>query len=235
MERMLAVMDHNPAAAFAGLVAMVCLAVWPLFRTRSMMLSIYVGNNLAFVLHYALLHHWTAVAMNGLIAIQTVAAIGLVRYPRLRLGYFAVMPVMVGVAFLTWQGSPSFLSAAATALSTLGRMQGSETVLRTLLLASTPFWAGHDLVVGSLPGVIADLLSMAIGAAMLLRRLPTVRLSPGTTARTGWPAASKLRVNSPPTLPVMPVIAYMVVSNRSCSLNRLQIIYLCGDCCCECR
>jgi hypothetical protein len=54
-------------------------------------------------------------------------------------------------------------------LSTIGRMQTNETALRVLLLASTPFWAAHDVVVGSLPGLIADLLSMATGAAMLLR------------------------------------------------------------------
>ena len=180
MERMLAVMAADPAAACAGLVAMACLAAWPLFRTRSMMLSVYIGNNLGFVLHYALLHHWTAVAMNGLIGVQTVAALGFVRYPRLRLVYFALVPIMIGIVFLTWQGSPSLLSGVATALSTLGRMQGSDTILRILLLASTPFWAGHDLAVGSLPGLIADLLSMTIGAAMLLRRSPAAHsVAPG--------------------------------------------------------
>jgi hypothetical protein len=44
---------------------------------------------------------------------------------------------------------------------------------RALLLASTPCWTAHDLMVGSLPGIVADLLSMMIGAAMLLRHLPS--------------------------------------------------------------
>ena len=169
MERMAAVMADNPAAACAGVVAMVCLAVWPLFRTRPTMLSIYVGNNLAFVLHYALLGHWTAVAMNSILAVQTVAAIGFVRFPQLRLAYFALVPVLVCAAAVTWQGAPSLLSAAATSLSTIGRIQHNETFLRALILASTPFWAGHDLMVGSLPGLLADLLSMTTGAIMLLR------------------------------------------------------------------
>ena len=175
MERMLAVMADNPAAAVAGLVAMVCLATWPLFRSRSMMLTTYVGNNLAFVVHYALLDHWTAVTMNGLMAIQTVVAIILPRLPRLRWAYYALMPVLALAGLLTWQGAPSFLSAAATTLSTIGRMQTNETTLRLLLLASTPFWTAHDLIVGSLPGLIADVLSMATGATMLLRRAPTIR------------------------------------------------------------
>jgi Bacterial inner membrane protein len=169
---MLSVMGDDPIAAGAGLAAMACLAAWPLFRARSTMLIVYIGNNLGFAAHYALLDHWTAVAMNGLMAVQTVVAIWLVRRPRLRLAYYALMPVVVGASLATWQGPPSFLAAAATTLSTIGRMQNNETLLRVLLLASTPFWAAHDLMVGSLPGLIADLLSMGIGAAMLLQRQP---------------------------------------------------------------
>ena len=177
MDRMLAAMADNPAAAAVGLVAMMCFAAWPLFSTRTAMLVAYIGNNLGFVLHYALLGHWTAVAMNGLMAVQTVAAIVLVRRPELRPAYFALMPVLAAVSFATWQGLSSLLAAAATALSTIGRMQINETALRLFLLASTPFWTAHDLVVGSLPGLVADLLSMTIGTIMLMRR--TADCGPG--------------------------------------------------------
>lgn len=36
----------------------------------------YVGDNPGFALHYAPLDHWTAVVMNSLMAVQTIAAIG---------------------------------------------------------------------------------------------------------------------------------------------------------------
>src|ERR1700730_2098358 len=36
-------------------------------------------------------------------------------------------------------------------------------------------------------------------------------LASRTTPRTGWPAASKVRASVPPTLPVMPVIVYIVI------------------------
>jgi hypothetical protein len=175
MERMLAVMADDPAAAVAGFVAMVCFAAWPLFRGRGMMLVAYIGNNLGFAVHYALLGHWTAVAMNGLMGVQTVVAILLVRQPRLRWAYYALMPALALASALTWQGLPSLLSAAATTLSTIGRMQTNVTVLRLLLLASTPVWAMHDLTVGSVPGLAADILSFATGAMMLLRPAAALR------------------------------------------------------------
>jgi Bacterial inner membrane protein len=169
MERLLSAVVENPTATVAGLIGMVCLAAWPLFRARSTMLGTYIGNNLGFVAHYALLGQWTAVAMNGLMVVQTVVAIWLVRWPGLRWAYFALMPALAGVSLVTWQGLPSLLAAAATTLSTIGRMQRNDIVLRVLLLSSTPFWTAHDLVIGSLPGLVADVLSMATGATMLLR------------------------------------------------------------------
>jgi hypothetical protein len=175
MERMLPLMVENPAAATAGIIAMVCFAIWPLFRARTTMLVTYIGNNLGFVVHYALLGQWTAVAMNGLMSVQTVMAIMLARLPRLRWAYYALMPALALASLITWHGLPSAFAASATMLSTIGRMQTNDAVLRVLLLASTPFWTAHDLTVGSLPGLIADLLSMATGAVMLLRRAPAVR------------------------------------------------------------
>jgi hypothetical protein len=169
MEQMLIVLAGNPAAAVAGLVAMVCFVAGPLFPARWTMLTAYIGNNLCFALHYALLGHWTAAAMNGLMSVQTVVAIMLVRQPRLRWAYYALMPVLALASAVTWQGVPSLLAAAATTLSTIGRMQTNDLVLRVLLLAATPFWAVHDLIIGSFPGLIADVLNMATGATMLLR------------------------------------------------------------------
>jgi hypothetical protein len=175
MDQELAIMANNPAAAIAGLIAMACFAAAPAFQARRTMLMVYIGNNLGFGLHYALLGHWTAAAMNGVMSVQTVMAIMLVRAPKLRWTYYVLLPVPGLASLMTWQGLPSLLAAAATTLSTIGRMQTNETTLRVLLLASTPLWAAHDMIVGSAPGLIADLLNMVIGALLLLRHPPAVR------------------------------------------------------------
>jgi hypothetical protein len=168
MEHMLTATSNNPPAAGTRLVAMVCFVACPLRCTRATILMAYIGNNLGFVAHCALLGQWTAVAMNAFMAVQSVVAMYLVRRPWLRWLHYALMPILVLGSYMNWQGLPSLLAMAATTLSTIRRMQGNETVLRAWLLASTPFWMVHDSIVGSAPGLIADILSMATGATMLL-------------------------------------------------------------------
>jgi hypothetical protein len=137
MQRLLAVVAANPAADGAGLIAMVCFIAWPLFQARSMMLIACIGNNLCFALHYALLGHRTAAAMSGLMSVQTVVAIVLVHQPRLRWMYYALTPVLALASVVTWQGAPSLIAVAATTLSTIGRMQTNDVILRVLLLAGS--------------------------------------------------------------------------------------------------
>src|SRR5262245_1889001 len=170
MNSMLTATVDNPVAAIAGALATVCLAVWPLFRARSTMLTAYVGNNLGFLTHYALLGDWTASAMNGVMGVQTVVAMGLVRWPGLRWAYYALLPALAAGTLLTWSGLPSLLAAGATTASTIGRLQSNEYCLRIWMLASMPCWAAHDILVGSLPGLTADLLSIATGMTMLVKQ-----------------------------------------------------------------
>jgi Bacterial inner membrane protein len=169
MEKMLGLVIENPLAAGAGAVGMLCFAAYPAFRRRALLLVTYLGNNLGFAMHYALLGEWTAATMNMGLGVQTVAALGLERRPGLRWAYYALIPVLLGATAMTWHGWSSLLAATATAFSTLGRVQRRETTLRLLMLASALFWATHDVVVGSLPGLVADVFCTATGAWMLLQ------------------------------------------------------------------
>src|SRR5262245_33964182 len=107
MDRMLALVIERPVAAGAGAVGMLCLAAYPMFRARRTLLMAYLGNNLAFATHYALLGQGTAMAMNMLMGVQTVVAIGLERRQGLRWLYYALMPLLLGATAATWQGRPS--------------------------------------------------------------------------------------------------------------------------------
>jgi hypothetical protein len=169
MERMFALLIDRPVAACAGVFGMLCFAAYPLARARPLLLTTYLGNNLGFATHYALLGQATAVTMNLMLGAQTVVALGLVRWPRLRWVYYALIPAPLVMAAMTWRGWPSLLSTLAALLSMFGRLQADDFALRALMLASAPLWAAHDLWVGSLPGLLADLSCIVTGAWMLIR------------------------------------------------------------------
>lgn len=170
MELMFATIASHPLACAAGLFGMFCLAIFPLFHARSMMLSVYICNNLAFVAHYGLLHEWTAAAMNGLMAVQTLVAIRIAEARRYRWTYYLLMALLAVMVAVTWQGLPSAFAGLATAFSTLGRMQNRELSLRLLMLMAMPCWLVHDIIVASMPGFTADLLSIGVGLYMLYQR-----------------------------------------------------------------
>jgi hypothetical protein len=167
MDKLLGLVIANPLAAGAGAVGMLCFATYPAFRRRALLLTIYLGNNLGFATHYALLGQWTASAMNMGLGVQTLVVLGLERRPGLRWAYYGLVPVLLGATVMTWHGWSSLLAATATALSTLGRSQRKEAILRLLMLVSALFWLAHDLVVGSLPGLVADISCVATGGWML--------------------------------------------------------------------
>ncbi len=169
---MTATLIEQPFAAIWGILGMLCLVTWPLFRSRRTMLLVQLGIGVGFGVHYALLGAWTGALMNALSAIQVLAAIPIERRPKYRWIYYAIIPAIALASAYTWNGSPSVFAALAMLCLTIGRMQSNVLRLRILLLAAVPFWFTHDILVGSLPAVVADMATFATGAAMLLRDLP---------------------------------------------------------------
>jgi len=166
MERMIAVIIENPVAAGVGAFGILCLAIYPLFKAQPRLLTIYMAHNAGFVAHYRLLGRATAMMMNLLIGVQTLVAIRFAGWPGLRWAGYALVALFVGVAVMTWHGALSLLPAAVTALSALGHIQGHETAFR-MRVSEAP-WDANDLLMASLPGLLADLSCIA-GAWMLLK------------------------------------------------------------------
>ena len=160
---------EQPIAAAWGVFGMLCLIFWPLFKTRTAMLLVQLGIGIGLGVHYGLLGAWTGALMNALCAVQVAAAIPIERRPELRWIYHAIVPAIAAASVVTWAGWPSAFAALGMVFLTLGRMQSNLLWLRALLLAAVPFWLVHDVLVGSLPAVIADTASFGIGAAMLWR------------------------------------------------------------------
>ena len=180
-------LDNPPAAAF-GLFGMLCLIGWPLFRSRRAMLLVQLGIGLGLGGHYALLGAYTGALMNALSALQVLAAIPIDRRPGLRWLYLSIVPAIAIVSVATWSGWPSACAALGMTMLTLGRFQSDPTRMRIVLLAAVPFWLAHDVLIGSLPAITADIATMAIGGLALMRGLPSL-------AAPRSPGLSRLRQN----------------------------------------
>lgn len=142
---------------------------WPLIPSRRGMLLAQAGTACAFSWHFLLLSAWTGTLMNALGALQVLAAIPLGSRPGFRIIYLATLPVIAGGLAATWQGPQSAFAALALAFMSLGRYQRTERSFRLWFLVALPCWFGHDLMVGSVPALIADLVGFTNCAIMVIR------------------------------------------------------------------
>jgi len=161
--------DPTTPAGLCGILATAGLALWPLFRTRAVMLSLQLGALALLSLHYAMLGVTTAAVVNALGTLQLVACLAFGTHPRLRWLGFGLAGLMVVSSIATWQGLISLLSTSGNVVIAFGRVQTRADVMRMIVLAGTPFWLLHDLLIES-PVVLADTLSLLVGLVALLWR-----------------------------------------------------------------
>jgi len=161
--------DPTTPAGLCGILATIGLAAWPLLRTRCAMLALQLGALALLSLHYALLGVTTAAIVNALGTLQLVACLAFGTHPRLRYLGYGLAGLMVAASIVTWQGMISLLSTGGNVVIAFGRLQTKADRMRLLVLAGTPFWILHDLLIES-PVVLADALSLLVGIGALVWR-----------------------------------------------------------------
>lgn len=142
---------------------------WPQLRGRRAMLLIQAVSGLCFVLHYALIGAHTGSLMNLLALLQALAAIPLGEKPGFRVVYLLTLPAIALGLALTWNGWPSVFASLGMAGIAVGRYQTRVLPFRIILVSTVPFWTGHNLLVGSLPGLLSDTL-VTVSSLVGLRR-----------------------------------------------------------------
>lgn len=158
-----------PLTTLLGFIGMAAAVTWPLFKSRNGMLAGQMGVHLFFAAHYFLLGAYTGSLMNGLALLQAGAAVPLERHRAFRLIYILTLPLIAAGALYTWQGIPSIFSSLGLAFISLGRYQTNTYWFRIFLIAAISSWFVHNLVVGSVPGMMADGLSMATSLWMIVK------------------------------------------------------------------
>lgn len=167
-------------ATIAGILAMACLAISPLFKHRTAVLTAQLGTSAGFGAHYALSGITTAAVSCGLSAVQVLLAIPLATRPSFKPVFYLFAPVLVVAAILTWQGPVSGMAAAALAFTTMARMQERTGPLRLYMMGAQLAWLAHDVAVLSLPAIAGDVASLLTGAVMVARQYLAREAGQGT-------------------------------------------------------
>lgn len=139
-----------------GYLGVLGCAIWPLFRKRSSMLCMQAVGDFFFAAHYYFLEAGTAALMNLLGGIQAMLAIPLGESPKFKWLYIGTLPVIAFMALMTWQPPASIFSSLGFAIVSIGRYQLDTTKFRFYLLLALACWIIHNIIVGSIPGLIAD-------------------------------------------------------------------------------
>lgn len=158
-----------PLTTLLGFVGMAAAVTWPLFKSRTGMLVGQMGVHTFFAAHYFLLGAYTGSLMNGLALIQAGAAVPLERHKAFRVVYILTLPLIAAGALYTWQGLPSIFSSLGLAFISLGRYQTNTYWFRFFLIAAISCWFIHNVIVGSIPGMLADILSMSTSLWMIVK------------------------------------------------------------------
>ncbi|KMO44142.1 hypothetical protein VQ03_04180 [Methylobacterium tarhaniae] len=144
-----------------------------LMPRRGLILMVSAAAATCFGIHYLFLGSPTATAMNAIAVGQNLLAARFVRedgVPRCLAGLFgAVFLLVIGIMLATWTGWPSVFAGIGTLLSTAGRLRRTAQGLRGLFLGASLCWLCHNIVVGSVCGLVCDLLSITTLTVALWR------------------------------------------------------------------
>ena len=170
----------TPAGGLAANVLGACGVLgnfaWPFFHRRESMLAAQAMACAFFTAHFLLIGATTGAVMTTLAGVQAMLAIPLGTRPGFRLVYLLTLPVTAAAVVFTWHGVPSLFAALGLALTSLGRYQLPVLRFRALILSSIPAWSLHNVLVGSIPGLSSDALTLFSGGWMLFSTYRQARL-----------------------------------------------------------
>jgi hypothetical protein len=159
---------------YAGVLANLC---WPLMKRRQYLLAGQVLACCFMFIHFALLGAFTGAAVMGVAGLQAALAIPLGLKPNFKRIYIASLLLTPLVCFATWQGAQSIFSSLALAIVCIANFQLNIVHQRALLIAAIFSWFAHNAMVGSMPGLISNVLAFIVSAYMLALTLKTASTS----------------------------------------------------------
>jgi hypothetical protein len=157
------ILDLLPAPEPFGALAVLVGCCVGLMPRRNLLLMASALCSCLFCIHFLRLGSTTGAAMCAISLLQSLAATRIVEgvRPGWLGGFFAATSgLAVALTLATWAGWPSALAGTGALLAAAARLQADMRRMRLLLLACSLCWVGHNLVVGSVSGLMCDILSI---------------------------------------------------------------------------
>ena len=144
-------------------------------KTRERLLA---GQVIACVLmfaHFALLGAKTGAAVMATAGTQAALAVPLGKSRHFKRLYLASLTITPAVCYLTWHGVASVFSSLALAIVCIANYQQALVLQRVLLICAIFAWVVHNVIVGSVPALISNALTLGISTLMLYRAVQNAR------------------------------------------------------------
>lgn len=148
------------SAFLIGIIAfLVGLSGFLIKDYKKLRLTFGIGSIL-WALHFFLLGGYTAATIQVAMGLRTWISILLHHKKDLVFSYILISTfVFLLLMFFSWQGPISILPALAAINSTIAYTRNNLT-MRLLFLISSLFWVLNAIVLGSIPGLIAEIMAI---------------------------------------------------------------------------
>lgn len=144
----------NIAAQTIGFIALAVAILVFQNNDRRKMLYLQLLAALLFAIHFGLLGAWTGVAMNLIGGLRSAVFMRTQR----RVWLYGFMIIFIVAGGVTWQSVYSILPIIGMLTGTIAFWMQSASWIRYHALISPPAWFVYNAIVGSYPGMIAEVL-----------------------------------------------------------------------------
>ncbi len=153
-----------------GVLGTIGLCSMYLFDDRKLILLAEMVGTFFFVLHFIMLDAPTGAALN---AVAFFSAVVYYQHGKKFFDHIAWMWVFVGVSIvagvITWEGYYSIFPPLAMTLSLIGTYLKNTRLIRLLLFVSIPPWLVYNIIVGSVPGIVTEIIMLLFVISAIVR------------------------------------------------------------------
>jgi hypothetical protein len=146
-------------AQLVGFVAFLFIVLSFQNNKRSLILLFLIIAQTSFVIHFALLGAWTAVAMNAISAVRTYVfhQKDVKGWAKHRIWFYLFLALFWVAGIAVWEGPYSLFPILAMSAETIGLWMKKTRHIRLFSLIPRPLWFIYNFIVGSYAGMITEI------------------------------------------------------------------------------